>query len=69
MNEIPEHKVQQARRTAEREARRKAELKANMARRKAQLRGRAVIDEQGADQQGTGKDQPGVVDEPIEIEE
>lgn len=50
----PPHKAVQARRRAERAARRRAELMANMARRKAQMRGRALPrgHEAGADQQG-----------------
>ena len=51
MSEEPQHKAVQARRRAEREARRRAELKANMARRKAQMRGRAAAggDDLGAE--------------------
>ncbi len=50
MSEQLDHKAAQTRKRDEREARRKAELKANMARRKAQVRGRAaqVADEIGA---------------------
>lgn len=45
MTQNSEHKAMQGRRAAEREARRKAELKANMGRRKAQLRARTSSDE------------------------
>jgi hypothetical protein len=51
MNDQPldtaSHKAQSARRTAERAARRKAELMANMARRKAQLRARGDAGQSG----------------------
>ncbi len=53
MTQHPDHKAMQARRAAEREARRKAELKANMARRKAQIRARAVTDEDGTHAQAS----------------
>ncbi len=48
MNDTSDHKAVQARRKAEREARRRAELMANMARRKAQIRGRAAVDDPSA---------------------
>ncbi len=48
MTQHPDHKAMQARRAAEREERRKAELKANMARRKAQTRARAATDDERA---------------------
>ncbi|MDZ7906494.1 MAG: hypothetical protein U5N55_12510 [Cypionkella sp.] len=57
MKEAGDHKAQQARQRAEREARRRAELKANMARRKAQVRGRAAMDTQGAGDDGAQGEQ------------
>jgi hypothetical protein len=42
MTQTSDHKADMARRAAERDARRKAELKANMARRKDQVRARAA---------------------------
>ena len=42
MSDLSDHKAAAARRKEDRAARRKAELKANMARRKAQMRGRAL---------------------------
>lgn len=53
MTAPPDTKALQTRRRAEREARRRAELKANMARRKAQARGRAL-----GDDTTTGADKP-----------
>ncbi len=51
MSDLSDHKAAAARRKEDRAARRKAELMANMARRKAQMRGRALGG--GADGDGT----------------
>jgi len=61
MSDIPApplaHKALQARRKAEREERRKAELKANMARRKAQMRARSESGEDHMGGQDIGTDE------------
>jgi hypothetical protein len=56
MTQHPDHKAMQVRRAAEREERRKAELKANMARRKAQTRARAATDEDTLNAQASDKE-------------
>ena len=57
MSDLSDHKAAAARRKEDRAARRKAELMANMARRKAQMRGRALG--AGAEDVGTmGADVP-----------
>ena len=56
MTQHPDHKAMQARRAAEREERRKAELKANRARRKAQSRARAATDEDSMSAEASEKE-------------
>ena len=57
MSDLSDHKAAAARRKENRAARRKAELMANMARRKAQMRGRALSSD-AQDDGMTGADRP-----------
>ena len=67
MSDLSDHKAAAARRAEDRAARRKAELKANMARRKAQVRGRALGSGTGDD--GTGDDGRAGADLPDDTQE
>ncbi len=67
MSDLSDHKAAAARRKEDRAARRKAELMANMARRKAQMRGRALGS--GAGNGGAADDGTAGADLPEDTEE